>query len=277
MKMILVMSAVILFAASSIFAAPFAPTLLKFSASPQITYKFDGTQLQIPVTVTGKPSNTIFMIYTKDQATNIGKLRNGLLGWHYMNRVDTCLYMSPPIKMSTGTNTVTWDGKDTYGTKVPTGAYTYYLWGFDNLSPKEQAIKAVNISSWVGTEGRDIKGVPLANPIFYIGLRKWTIGVDPETAKASFETTTASRSGIATKYGTTIALDPLDHGKFWQGERSTGGTMYVTKYKWTPNAAATLETTWGDNGTYTWDTVSTAELGACAGVVSDGKGLVFNS
>ena len=238
MKKILVMSAVILFAVSSVFAAPFSPTLLKLNVSSQITYKFDGTQLQIPVTVIGKPSNTIFMIYTKDKAAAIGKFRNGLLGWHYVNKLDTCLYMSPPIKMATGSTTITWDGKDTYGTKVPAGAYTYYLWGYDNQSPKVMASKTQDMGNPACTEARDAKGILLPNPIFYLGLRKWKVGIDPETLSSAMETTTAVRSGVK-RIGNDITLDPKDHNLFWRGEISTSNTLFATKYKWIPNSAST--------------------------------------
>ncbi len=279
MKKILVMSAVILFAVSSVFAVPFSPTPLRLSASPQFRYNFDGTLLEIPVTVTGTPSNSTLMIYTKGKADAIGKVRNGFLAWHYVNRVDTCVYLSPPTQMIQGSNTITWNGKDKDGTKVPPGTYTYYLWGYDNQTPKILALRNA-VPSYNNTyfEAYDEKGIPKANPIFYYTLRKWPVGIDPMTPLASLETTTSGRPGIP-KIGERIQLDHLDHTKFWQLEKSTASqTIYITKYKWVPNGAGMVETDWCDQGAFTWNTIATGALMMShAGVMGDGKGLLFST
>ncbi len=278
MKKVHVLSGILLFTISSVFAAPFSPTLLKLNMPARITYKFDNTPLVVPMTVTGKPSNSVLMLYTKDKANEIGKVRNGALGWHYVNKLDTCVYMSPPIKLVTGSNTITWNGKDNNGSTVAAGAYTYFLFGYDNQNPMEPAIKSLgtNVLNVACIEGRDVKGIPLATPIMYFGLMKWTIGVDPQTPTSALESSTSGRTGIP-RFGSKITLDPLDHNLFWQGEKSATFTLFITKYKWVPNAASTIETKWADNGTFTWTTVGLASLGACPGVVGDGKDLLFDS
>jgi flagellar hook assembly protein FlgD len=276
MKKNIFIATVILFTVSSVFALNFSPTMLKLNVPQTIAYKFDGSQLQIPVTVSGKPSNTIFMVYTKDQASAIGKVKNGLLGWHYVNKIDTCLYWKSAGRLAVGSNTVLWDGKNTSGTLLPAGAYTYYLWGYDDQSPKTLALTALNVSSLAYTESRDVKGLPLANPIMYIGLTKWPVGIDPNTALNQLETTSSGRTGI-TRFGTCIALDPLNHNKFWQGEISTNLTLYVTKYNWVPNGTSTMETTWGENGSFTWTTQPGGSGTFGPGVVDDGMDLLFMS
>ena len=79
MKRIAFATLTVLFVASTVFAADFAPTLLKLSALQVIHYDFDGSQLEIPVTVKGTPANTVFMVYTKGQADAIGPIQNGYL------------------------------------------------------------------------------------------------------------------------------------------------------------------------------------------------------
>ena len=94
MKKAVFFSLVMLIAASNAFAVNFAPDILRLSAAQSISYKFDGSTLSIPVTVTGAPASTIFLVYTKDKASSVVKVKNGFLGWHYANKVDTCIFFS---------------------------------------------------------------------------------------------------------------------------------------------------------------------------------------
>ena len=67
MRNILIFSLFILCFTSTTFAAPFSPTILRLSAPENISYEFDGTTINIPVTVSGTPACAIFLIYTKDK------------------------------------------------------------------------------------------------------------------------------------------------------------------------------------------------------------------
>ncbi|MHB9027531.1 MAG: T9SS type A sorting domain-containing protein [Candidatus Latescibacterota bacterium] len=275
MKKVFIFGCVLLLAASGVFAANFAPTLLKLSAPSQVKYNFDGSTLAIPVTVSGKPANTIFMVYTKDKGPGIGKVKNGHLGWHYVNKIDTCIFLAPAKQLTVGSGQISWDGKDTYGKKAAPGDYTYYLWAYDNQTPKQLALKALGIGGLGYTEARDAKGIPLASPILYIGLTKWPLGIDPMTDASQFEKTTL-RTGI-TKWGSDISLDPEDHSKFYAGEINAGKTLFITKYKWVPNGQSTVESSWATDGTFTWSTQPAGAGTFGPGVVGDGKDLLFMS
>jgi len=72
-----------------VFSTNFSPTLLKLSAPAVIRYNFDGTNLSIPVTVTDTQANTVFPVFTRDKAASVIKMKNGFLGWHYVNKIDT--------------------------------------------------------------------------------------------------------------------------------------------------------------------------------------------
>jgi len=133
------------------FSAPFAPTVLTIDAPAYIAYQFDGSSLSIPVSVSGTPAGAFFLVFTKGKASSISKVQNGYLGWHYMNNIDTCIYLSSIKKMETGPNTIAWDGKDKNGKAAAKGEYSYYIWGFDNVSPKVKMTRAIML----GWESRD--------------------------------------------------------------------------------------------------------------------------
>ena len=136
MKKTFVLFSVLIFIASSAFAAPFAPEPMTITGQDVLQYDFDGAELTIPVTITVKPSQTIFYVFTKGQAENMPRVRNGHVGWHWINKIDTCIYMATPSSLAPGSHTLKWDGNDQDGNAVPAGEYTYYLWGFDNQSAK---------------------------------------------------------------------------------------------------------------------------------------------
>ena len=101
---------------------------MKLSADAAIQYDFDGSELDIPVNVSGAPAAVLFSVFTKDKADQIIAVHNGYLGWHYVNKIDTCVFMGVLQQLDTGNNVIRWDGKDTDGGKVPAGDYTYYIW-----------------------------------------------------------------------------------------------------------------------------------------------------
>ena len=141
MKKLIVLSCVFVLFAVSGNAADFSPTLLKLSAPETINYQFDSSELTIPVRVTGPSASVIFFVFTKDMAENIEAVNNGFLGWHFVNKVDTCVYVSQTYAFSQGDNQVKWNGKDTDGGSVPKGEYTYYLWAYDSVNAKTKFCK----------------------------------------------------------------------------------------------------------------------------------------
>jgi len=197
MKKILVVSFLFIFTATFAFGAPFAPTPLMITGNDVVSYAFDGSDAEIPITVSGHPALLRFMVFTKDKADEIIDVRNGFLGWHYMNKIDTCIYMSNDMNYTPGTSSVIWDGKDSDGGVVPKGSYTYYLWGYDDQSPRTRAhLRSQGYQSTDLFIETDEAGNLLPNPIHmlkggrenipadsenrYRTFVKWTLGSDPE-------------------------------------------------------------------------------------------------
>jgi len=171
MKRMIIIIFLVTLLPSLVFAIQFSPAVMSINAGSVIQYDFDGTLLTIPVTISGTPAEVVFSVFTKDKAQSIADIRNGFLGWHYVNKVDTCIYMSDKTQMTIGQNTITWDGKDNDNKMVPSGEYTYYLWGFDNFSFRQQALPdtmncAVNRRMCILEY--DETGAPLTNPVAVI-------------------------------------------------------------------------------------------------------------
>jgi hypothetical protein len=283
-----------IFAVTSVSSAPFQPTKLTLGAPAVVKYLFDKTAVHIPLQVNGHSSQTIFMIYTKDKANAIGTFQNGLLGWHYVNKLDTCVYLRVDGLHETGSSEIMWDGKDTYGAEVPAGTYSYYIWGFDSQSPKIPAMKSLSMGHEEGqplcVESTDASGNMLNNPFIYacnemnyaasstvpLTTYKWRVGADPETAVTDLEWTTSGRGAI-NRTGGSIAIDPKDHTMIYVGEMGDDYSTYITKYKWVPGGAAELQTTWGNDGTYFWTNEKVHGWLPMTGVAGDGADLLFMS
>lgn len=250
--------------ATTSFAADFAPTTLQISAPEDVNYGFDGSALDIPVTITGVPSNTILSVYTKDQAASMPLTRNGFLGWHTVNKVDTSIYISDAMSLDIGSQTVTWDGKDSDGNAVAAGSYTYYLWGYDSQNSKYPATSVFNYGSWqLGIYDYDATtGLPLANPkalqagwgngTAVDGMKsriKWTIGNDPEDA-----TLIENSYYPSADENTQPTLSPYDAGMFWvslwDADTRIGQMRY---YEWVPGGECVLQTDWGTDGYFAYE------------------------
>ncbi len=251
-----------MFVTSSVFAADFSPTILRLTAEPIIQYDFDGSELTMPVDVNGTPAGIIFCVFTRNKADAIGNTVNGYLGWHHVNKIDTCIYYSRMFHFLPGENVVTWDGMDQDGAIVPAGEYTYYLWGLDNQTAK--VLVSNHILIYTGSGGRaarmqesDADGNPLNNPILYArDMRgggsqriKFVIGGDPEDATLVETTQLELGSGYISNEVITPA--PGDHSQFFVsgGLAPTEGTLSgVWKMNWVPNGTASKVNEWGDDG-----------------------------
>ena len=260
MKKILITCAVLMFVFSVAIAADFSPTLMKLSAPETIKYQFDGKDLTIPVTVSGTPANLLFTVFTKGQAESIGPIQNGHLGWHYVNKIDTCMYVSDMRQYGVGSDTINWDGNDADGNAVPSGEYTYYLWAYDSISTKKPVTKQVAFQyakTWATIQKYDDNGSPLNNPVIYRFITlpsgweeradcvhaKWIIGGDPDDATL-VET---SSINVFRSY-TQMALDPNDHTMWFYNSQRPSAVAEVGKYKWVPNGESELQADWGEDG-----------------------------
>ncbi len=266
MKKTMLCIAALFLLSSGVFALDFAPQPLRLSAPSSVHYVFDGSQVSIPVTATGVQSTAVFCVYTRNMASKINKVQNGFLGWHYVNQIDTSIYISGDLKLSSGSNTILWDGKDENELPVPPGDYTYYIWAFDSSTPRQLVCKTVAVGG--GNSARDMivtrddQGNPLTQPYTVSGGHdtggsegsatakihyKWTIGMDPMNS-AMVETTSA----MAWADNAYIAFLPTDHRMWFKGTQTPGGEMQVTKYKWVPNGASEPQLDWGTNGAFSF-------------------------
>ena len=87
----LLMITVLALFAGNATASDFQPTLLKIMAEQIINYDFNGTSFDLPITISGTQAGVIFSVFTHDKAGYNGEVHNGYLGWHYINKIDTCI------------------------------------------------------------------------------------------------------------------------------------------------------------------------------------------
>ena len=276
----------------------FSPTLLKVNAPTQIKYNFDGSNVTIPVTVSGKPCVALFTVYTHGQANKIKAIKNGYLGWHYVNNIDTCVYAGSPKQLDVGTNNLTWNGKSTHqwgtdnyapvrtdGEVVKPGDYTYYVYAYDGVGAKQLVSKGLEFG-WMDrsvfkTKGTD--GQPLANPIIVRNVRasddkltahtnqKWVVGNDPNESTLIETCTTMDYT-----YGHGMDLDPQDFGIFYNLTYDKKAEAFVKKLKWVPNGSAEVVSDWGVNGECRYP-VPTMGFEMFCGVISDGGDYLFTT
>ncbi len=182
MKRIVSYSVLLMVVMSSVLSAEtFSPAILTIIAPEVVEYDFNMQAMEIPIEISGTPAQIQFCVFTKDQASVIGPLTNGHLGWHYVNRIDTCVYYSRPQSLKTGTHSIIWDGRDNDRKFVTPGSYTYYIWGFDNQTFKQKATHFITPynRSIPGVIEKDNDGLPLSNPILYTQRLRWPLGSPP--------------------------------------------------------------------------------------------------
>jgi len=243
---------------SLVFSAPFLPTQLQVTTPGVLQYNFDGSTLDIPVNISGTPARLWFFVFTKDKGPEIGEVQNGYLGWHYINKIDTCMFTSAPYDLQVGNTTISWTGKDDDGGTVPAGEYSYYIFAYDYTTPPESQKAVPNevrfrkeCGVFVKELGED--GTPLANPFFSaIGddgvIYKWILGGDPtdtglvETTDLQIPSTPNFRYQIPRP--TSNKFD--DHSTIYFGESNKDELILtLRKATWVPNDLATRDTEWG--------------------------------
>jgi len=274
MKKIIALMLITMLATTAVFAADFAPTLLKLSANPAVQYDFDGSTLDIPVTVSGQSAGLVFLVFTKDMALDIAPVQNGYLGWHYVNKVDTCLYYAPIKNVQIGQTSVSWDGKDQDGGVVAAGAYTYYIWAFDNQGTKQLMSRHV-ASGWgfdytTNVQEIDEAGLPMANPIWYRAADRWTLGADAEDDTQLSSTTITLADGWGLRGDPILQGDDFDffYSSVGNGDAQQGS---IQKIKFVPDGDAEIDADWGAEAPY-GDIFSTVG-GGSPGIATDGTYL----
>ena len=270
-------------------SADFNPTVMKIEGNPSLEYWFMGRDLDIPFTLSGTSALIWLIINTKDAGSQINNVRTGYLGWHYVNKIDTTIYISQVYKKEPGENVIVWDGYDENGNEVSDGQYNYYLWGYDSKSSRQFASSFVMPgfnweSQFTSIVEKGPDGLPLANPILFGSqawwLRqadpsasdyswkahgttfKWFLGSDPEDV-TQLQTTRCPGYDDAAKdysYGGPV-LNPKNYNEFYHCSVEINNKI-ETMLKWTfvPNGEAVKDESWGG-----WNNVALEDHGMAAG------------
>ncbi len=274
--------------ASPLFSRDFAPAALQISAPEVVQYYFCIDEMKMPVTVSGTDATVIFSLFTKDYAAGIRNIRNGYLGWHYVNLVDTCIYVSAPYEFSPGTHEIVWDGRASTGTRVGQGEYYYYLWAYDHEGTGETVSRYMDFTpSGDSFLTHDSEGYPLVNPVFFSGgntyhtgkeptmvtRSKWIVGSDPYDE--SFVETTSFYAWIDRG---ALAFYPDNKDFFFSSMfvplsaeyHGNSQSQVMRKFRWVPNGEAQLQKDWGEEGVSLIDSWIPPEWFHTSGVFSDG-------
>ncbi len=287
MKKLLLVTLLMILVASLSYTADFAPTVMTLTAPAQIQYDFDGSDLSIPLTVSGTPAAIWLVINTKGEADNIVDIRNGFLGWHYVNHTDTTIYVSSKYSREPGETQITWDGRDQDGNVVAADDYSYHLWAYDDKTPRQMASDYLTIGfEWQPRFNQfythDEDGLPYANPFLFgswpfsstnsAGAEsqpfykrhgahyKWQLGSDPydpsliqATVCSFYQPIEKSGEEGFFKHGGPI-LDPNDYSIFYHDQYNVDSkTETLLKWKYVPDGDAIEDSDWGGWDEITWD------------------------
>jgi hypothetical protein len=93
-------------------ADPWNPTPLVIDCPASIQYDFDGSNINIPFSTSGKPAMIWLVINTKlPDAQKPVAVTNGFKGWHFVNGIDTTVYVSAGEEFQPGTgHVISWNG-----------------------------------------------------------------------------------------------------------------------------------------------------------------------
>ena len=109
-KLLLFAGVMFLFASLAMAQANFAPAVMEITCPEEISYDFGDESLNIPFSVTGVPGAFWLVINSHGKADGIVDVENGFLGWHYVNNIDTTVYVSGRYQRELGDVKVAWDG-----------------------------------------------------------------------------------------------------------------------------------------------------------------------
>lgn len=232
-KVFLLTLMMLLFASLSMAQTTFSPTVIRCSVPEELPYAFGADPLQIPVTVENLAGAFWLVINTSGKADQVNHVRNGYLGWHYVNKIDTTVYVSGRNQLEIGDNIITWDGTSSDSSpavKVPEDTYAYYIYGYDDKTTPQLVTSYVrNATSWDVQNNYyvcyDESGMPREKPII-LGNHIWYLHGQPaETIQKWYD-----------DYKAANGVDPPrreEYGCAWKWE--IGGD---------PNDLNNLRTTW---------------------------------
>jgi len=277
MKKALVFTAVLLFVVTSAFAQ-FVPSPMTLTAPATVNYDFDGSDLEIPVTVAGAPAQVIFCVFTKDKGADIGYVKNGYLTWHYVNNIDTCVFYTTGQNMAEGDDVIVWNGKNQDDALVPAGDYYYYLYGFDYLNFKIKVVQAMEwiLHTWSASKyadhmlvEKDFEGNLLPKPIIYFeqsfgnsidegdlfgvvdGIEtrsRWYVGNEPLD-------TTLMESTSYPCPGTERSIFPDPYAAEHFITKAVDGDLvaHIRRFEWVGGGESVQDMDWGDSGVFNFN------------------------
>jgi hypothetical protein len=247
-------------------ASEFWPTGLYISAPAGIRYE-EGTKLKIPFTLNGTSAAVWLVVTTHSSVFDIKNIKNGYLGWHYVNNIDTTIYISPRYEKNVGGNEILWDDASQYLDPLNYALCSYYLFGYDDKSSRQPVCDFIQIahgrdSQYVDIIQKGTDGFPLAHPIIFgcqaawarslsninlpLGTQfKWIIGSDPHDP-GNLQTTFCEgfEDSSLYLYGGPV-LNPSDYNIFYQC--ATDIKHFQTtflKWQFVNNGTAILDKNW---------------------------------
>ena len=173
-----------------------------------------------------------------------------------------------------GEHTITWDGRDQDGEILPAEQYTYYIWGFDNKSAKQNVSTFLlwerNFASWSAIQEIDEAGLPLANPIWQRGDMRWIIGSDPLDESALMTTDVILPEGWEWKGRPQLQPDNFDN--YYLSVLNTDAKQQsIAKLSFVPGGESIMDMTWGVEDGFADILLTKSDI--LPGVVSDGNYL----
>ena len=299
MKKFLLITFTLLLCASWSFAADFTPTRMTLTVPDDpIIYPFDGSAVDFNFDLGGTSAAIWLVINTKlSDAEKPVALYNGNLNWHYVNKIDTTVYVSSRNAKDAGTGLkISWDGKSDAkngGATVAPGQYNYYLWGYDDKSVRVLACDFISTGMRCGPQftrfvelGED--DMPLEKPMLmgsawkdninsyewykYGTAFKWEIGSDPlDESKAVWSHCTDYHDvGANDLYAGAAVYHPNDWMTFYHTASSLNNHI-DTAFKWTfvTDGNAIKDPEWLGWEEITWDQLGITSTSFAGGMWTD--------
>ena len=258
-------------------------------ATNYVQYAFDGSNIDIPFSLSGKSGMFWLVIDSKlPDAQKPVAIMNGFKGWHFVNGIDTTVYISSSRSYTVGSGLkFPWDGhgnerqyeESVDSGLVPPGTYKFSLIGYDNVSSRETVNTVINAGNYsMPTMSHfytkdDKTGALLPRPVMMGTQRyyrsgtvlnisgmqfKFTLGDDPFD---SSKIVTCSVFGFvkgqevpdqSISRGAPI-YDPHNYDIFYMpAAKSWENSTTVRKYQFVPMGDAIQDVAYGDFATIQW-------------------------
>ena len=225
------------------------PSVIMTLEIGNLNYPFDGTSLQVPVTLKESGGMTYLVIYTKDAGTEETLGGPGGTSLLRMAGLDTLLYRSSGKLLPAGSSTLEWAGLDYNGNPVSEQNLTYYVFSVNEQEDPTWIGYGPVSFAWRHQKFDYRPDPPVIWAMDTPRLVKTTIGTDfiaNPTAFEEYDSTTLI-GGDDPPGVWSIALDPdeemLFYGCFFSGDESG-----AWKFRVTEGGTFDAVTDFGENG-----------------------------